>query len=109
MFILDLLLAVFALAPFGLLVLFWKVFHEDRGVHPIYRNAELCRLFGSRPFHKVLKARARSWAQLDLKNVRPVLDIAAESFSCGPSQWSSRFLLIQQARAGGDGTAHAWE
>ena len=40
MFILDLLLAVFALAPFGLLVLFWKVFHEDRGVQPIYRNAK---------------------------------------------------------------------
>jgi hypothetical protein len=40
MFILDLLLAVFALAPFGLLVLFWKAFHEDRGVHPIYRNAK---------------------------------------------------------------------
>jgi hypothetical protein len=39
MFILDFFLAVFALAPFGLLVLFWKVFHEDRGVHPIYRNS----------------------------------------------------------------------
>ena len=36
MFILDFFLAAFALAPFGLLVLFWKEFHEDRGVHPIY-------------------------------------------------------------------------
>ena len=40
MFLLDLLLAAFALAPFGLLVLFWKAFQEDRGVHPIYRNAK---------------------------------------------------------------------
>ena len=40
MFILDFFLAVFALAPFGLLVLFWKAFHEDRGVHPIYRNSK---------------------------------------------------------------------
>jgi hypothetical protein len=40
MFILDFFLAVFALAPFGLLVLFWKVFHEDLGVHPIYRNSK---------------------------------------------------------------------
>jgi hypothetical protein len=40
MFILDFFLAVFALAPFGLLVLFWKGFHEDRGVHPIYRNSK---------------------------------------------------------------------
>jgi|HubBroStandDraft_6_1064221.scaffolds.fasta_scaffold1643080_1 hypothetical protein len=40
MFILDFFLAVFALAPFGPLVLFWKAFHEDRGVHPIYRNAK---------------------------------------------------------------------
>jgi hypothetical protein len=39
MFILDFFLAVFALAPFGFLVLFWKEFHEDRGVHPIYRNS----------------------------------------------------------------------
>jgi hypothetical protein len=40
MFILDFFLAVFALAPFGFLVLFWKTFHEDRGVHPIYRNSK---------------------------------------------------------------------
>jgi hypothetical protein len=39
MFILDFFLAVFALAPFGLLVLFWKVFPEARAVHPIYRNS----------------------------------------------------------------------
>jgi hypothetical protein len=39
MFILDFFLAAFALAPFGLLVLFWKEFHEDRGVHPIYRDS----------------------------------------------------------------------
>jgi hypothetical protein len=38
MFMFDFFLAVFALAPFGLLVLFWTVFQEDRGVHPIYRN-----------------------------------------------------------------------
>jgi len=40
MFILDFLLAAFALAPLGFLVLFWKAFHEDRGVHPIYRNSK---------------------------------------------------------------------
>jgi hypothetical protein len=40
MFILDFFLAVFALAPFGFLVLFWKAFHEDCGVHPIYRNSK---------------------------------------------------------------------
>jgi hypothetical protein len=40
MFIIDFFLAVFALAPFGLLVVFWKEFHEDRGVHPIYRNSK---------------------------------------------------------------------
>jgi hypothetical protein len=40
MFILDFFLAVFALAPFGLLALFWKVFPEARGVHPIYRNSK---------------------------------------------------------------------
>jgi hypothetical protein len=40
MFILDFFLAVLALVPFGLLVLFWKGFHEDRGVHPIYRNSK---------------------------------------------------------------------
>jgi len=40
MFILDFFLAVSALAPFGLLVLFWKAFHEDCGVHPIYRNSK---------------------------------------------------------------------
>jgi hypothetical protein len=40
MFILDFFLAVFALAPFGLLVLFWKAFHEDRGVHQIYRTSK---------------------------------------------------------------------
>jgi hypothetical protein len=39
MFIFDFFLAVFALAPFGLLVLFWKEFHEGVGVHPIYRNS----------------------------------------------------------------------
>ena len=41
MLILDFFLAVFALAPFGFLVLFWKTFHEeDRGVHPIYRYSK---------------------------------------------------------------------
>ena len=25
-----------SLAPLGLFILFWKLFHEDRGVHPIY-------------------------------------------------------------------------
>jgi hypothetical protein len=39
MFIFDFFVAVFALAPFGLVVLFWAAFHEDRGVHPIYRNS----------------------------------------------------------------------
>ena len=40
MFVLEFFLAVFALAPFGLLVLFWKVFHEDRAAHPIYCNSK---------------------------------------------------------------------
>jgi hypothetical protein len=40
MFIFDFLVAVFALAPFGLLVVFWTAFHQDRGVHPIYRNSK---------------------------------------------------------------------
>ena len=30
--------AVCTLAPVGVLVLFWRMFHEDRGVHPIYRK-----------------------------------------------------------------------
>jgi hypothetical protein len=38
MFIFDFFFAVFTLAPVGVLVLFWRMFHEDRGVHPIYRK-----------------------------------------------------------------------
>jgi len=36
--IFDFVLAGLALAPFGLLVLFWIAFREDVGVHPIYRR-----------------------------------------------------------------------
>ena len=28
-----------SLAPLGLFILFWTLFHEDRGVHPIYRKS----------------------------------------------------------------------
>jgi hypothetical protein len=38
MFILDLFLAAISLAPLGLLLLFWVMFPDDRGIHPIYRN-----------------------------------------------------------------------
>jgi hypothetical protein len=89
MAILDFFLAVFALAPFGLLVLFWEAFHEDLGMHPIYRNsktetrkknrnpghntahwnpiqrrqqAELRRPFGSRPLSELPEVRPHSAA-----------------------------------------------
>ena len=29
----------FSLMPFGLLLLFWNMFPEDHGVHPIYRKS----------------------------------------------------------------------
>jgi hypothetical protein len=35
----DFFLAALSLAPLGLLLLFWRVFPDDRGVHPIYRNS----------------------------------------------------------------------
>lgn len=34
----EFLIAVLSLVPLGLLLLFWKVFPEDRDVHPIYRE-----------------------------------------------------------------------
>jgi hypothetical protein len=36
MSVFDFFLAGLSLAPLGLFILFWKLFHEDRGVHPIY-------------------------------------------------------------------------
>jgi hypothetical protein len=35
----DFFLAALSLAPVGLLLLFWRMFPRDRGVHPIYREA----------------------------------------------------------------------
>jgi hypothetical protein len=43
--------------------------------------------------------------QLDLKNVHAVLEIAAESFSCGHLSGDLDVLLVQRARGGGDGAA----
>jgi hypothetical protein len=39
MSILDLFLAAISLAPLGLLLLFWRMFPDDRGIHPIYRDS----------------------------------------------------------------------
>ena len=36
MSVFDFFLVGSSLAPLGLSILFWKLFHEDRGVHPIY-------------------------------------------------------------------------
>lgn len=36
---LDGVLVVFSLVPFGLLLFFWKVFPQDGGIHPIYRKS----------------------------------------------------------------------
>ena len=36
MSILDLFLAAISLAPVGLFLLFWRMFPDDRGIHPIY-------------------------------------------------------------------------
>jgi len=34
----DFFLVGLSFVPLGLFILFWKLFHEDRGVHPIYRE-----------------------------------------------------------------------
>jgi hypothetical protein len=39
----DFLLVGFSLAPLGLLLLFWMVFPNDRGIHPIYRDSRMKR------------------------------------------------------------------
>jgi hypothetical protein len=39
MSILDLFLAAISLAPLGLLLLFWRMFPDDRAIHPIYRDS----------------------------------------------------------------------
>jgi hypothetical protein len=41
MSILDLFLAAISLVPVGLFVLFWRMFPDDRGIHPIYRGSRL--------------------------------------------------------------------
>ena len=41
MSILDLFLAAIGLAPLGLLLLFWRIFPDDRAIHPIYRDSRL--------------------------------------------------------------------
>lgn len=40
MSIFDLLLAAVRLAPLGLLIFFWRMFPDDRGIHPIYRDSK---------------------------------------------------------------------
>ena len=35
----SLVLVGFGLAPLGLLLLFWNMFPQDRGIHPIYRGS----------------------------------------------------------------------
>jgi len=37
----DFFLAALSLAPLGLFLLFWRMFPRDRGIHPIYRDAEI--------------------------------------------------------------------
>jgi len=32
-------LAAISLAPLGLFLLFWRMFPDDRGIHPIYRDS----------------------------------------------------------------------
>jgi hypothetical protein len=39
MSVFDFFLVGLSLAPLGLFILFWKLFQEDRGVHPIYRES----------------------------------------------------------------------
>jgi hypothetical protein len=39
MSVFDFFLVGLSLAPLGLFILFWKLFPEDRGVHPIYRES----------------------------------------------------------------------
>jgi hypothetical protein len=39
MSVFDFFLVGLSLAPFGVFILFWNLFHEDRGVHPIYRKS----------------------------------------------------------------------
>jgi hypothetical protein len=41
MSILDLFLAAISLVPVGLFLLFWRMFPDDRGIHPIYRDSRL--------------------------------------------------------------------
>jgi len=41
MSIFDLFLAAITLAPFGLFLLFWRMFPDDRGIHPIYRDSSI--------------------------------------------------------------------
>jgi len=39
MSILDLFLAAIGLAQLGILLLFWRMFPDDHGIHPIYRDS----------------------------------------------------------------------
>ena len=39
MSILDLFLAAISLVPVGLFLLFWRMFPDDRGIHPIYKDS----------------------------------------------------------------------
>ena len=64
--------------------------------------AELRRLFGSRN-SRSSELHDTFLSQLDLKNVQPVLSIAAESFLCGHLIGDLDVLLVPRVRGSGDG------
>jgi hypothetical protein len=39
----DYMLVGFSLAPLALLLLLWRLFPDDRGIHPIYRDSGMKR------------------------------------------------------------------
>jgi hypothetical protein len=41
MSILDFFLVAISLVGLGVLFLFWRMFPDDRGIHPIYRDSRL--------------------------------------------------------------------
>lgn len=40
----EFLIVGLSLVPLGLLLFFWKVFPQDRGIHPIYRESRTERI-----------------------------------------------------------------
>ena len=66
MSILDLFLAAISLAPLGFLLLFWTMFRDDRGIHPIYRGSGSERDTEEQKYHRVTAevAHERGGAQM---------------------------------------------